>query len=1347
MRGGTAIRLTARVLHGAEHETMAEKHPKKKQVAAPIQSRTTAPADPGTGKNAGFPIVGIGSSAGGLKALKAFIHELPANSGAAFVIVQHLAPNHKSMLGEILAGQTSLTVHELKRNIRAQPNAIYIIPAGSDLSIKNGVLRIIKRDETEHHLPIDRFLTDLANDQGANAVAVIFSGVGADGAMGIRHVRAAGGVTFAQEPGSAEYTGMPEAAIATGCTDFILAPGDIPAELMRVIRHPYVRGEIGAQDDVGEFERIIRILHTATNVDYSGYKKSTVNRRIAKRMAVNKIDDPKAYTRLLQADEEECEQLRREILIHVTEFFRDPDAFAALEKLVFPRLTGAQAGSEPIRVWVPGCASGEEAYSVGCLLLDHLARNGCSREVKVFATDLSDESIATARAGVYPRTAGVNIEPRLLQRYFTVTHETINVGTQLREICIFARQDVANDPPFSNIGLVTCRNVLIYFNRDLQRRVIERLHYALTPPGCLMLGSSEKLSQGTDLFQLLDRKHRIYSRRETERRLLHYEPGKRIVAGHGPGVPAQKPRTQTVFDLRGESERLVMARYGPAGFLLDPQLRILDFRGNVREFLSPMPGEATFDAMRMMAPEIVMEVDIAAQEARATAAPVRRSGITIEREGKAHTYELEVLPVPTPETTIGGYLVLFSREDRHLSPKPATLSEPEAAGEIERLKATLARGHEHVRSVLLEHDAYTEELKAANEEIMSSNEELQSTNEELETAKEELQAANEELSTVNEELENRNDELDSLASDLNNVLIAVDIPIVLVDRDLRVRRFTPPAADAFNLIASDIGRPIANLQSGIDLPNLYALVSEVVSENRRRDLDVQDHEGRWFSLRLRPNAPVMNRIDGALIALIDIDASKRSAAAIIETMQESLLVLDGDSRIESVNPMFCQTFELEADAVESESLFTIGNGRFDTPQWRDLLECQLRDEGGLRNVLVEMVDSRGGKSVYRVSGRHIVSRGIEQSTKLVVINDVTNVTALESELRYEHQLNASLYENLRTVVLILDAEGRVADINPMFTELTGHEIDDLRGREWFEVCVPAGHRAHARLAFDAALAGSRIDSSVDHVVTTAGTQLPVEWYAVRLVDSDDKPEGVLCVGYDLSDRYARESKLRATETQLRALTQRLVQTQEEQVRHLARELHDDFTQQLAALSMTLGTIRGSLGAGETAAKKALDTAAEQAKNVAEALHDMSRRLHPSVLDDLGLAAALSSEADAIRRARDIPVTFASHGVPVALDKSIALCLYRVAQECLRNIRTHAEASAIYIELDGSDDALTLVIRDVGDGFDLEQARHGGGLGLISMDERISSHGGVLEIESEPDIGTVVRATVPLGRSA
>ena len=966
--------------------------------------------------------------------------------------------------------------------------------------------------------------------------------------------------------------------------------------------------------------------------------------------------------------------------------------------------------------------------------------------MKLFASDLSDESIEHARAGIYQRTAGANIEPRLLQRYFTLTNDTLRVGAQLRKICIFARQDVANDPPFSNIDLVSCRNVLIYFNRDMQRRVIERLHYALKPRGYLMLGASESLSQGADLFRLLDRRHRIYERRETERR-LRYEPGKRDTAGHETGARLREPLTPALFDLRAESERVVMMRYGPAGFLLDPQLRILDFRGDVREFLGPMPGEATFEAVRMLAPEVVMEVDAAAQEARATAAPVQRSGIEIERAGKVRTYDLEVIPVLTPDRSIGGYLVLFSAQDRHLRPHAATRSEPAAAGEIERLKATLARSHEHVRSVLLEHDAYTEELKAANEEIMSSNEELQSTNEELETAKEELQAANEELSTVNEELENRNSELDSLASDLNNLLIGVDIPVVLVDRDLRVRRFSPPAADVFNLIASDIGRPIANLQSRIDLPNLCTLASDVVAENRRRDLDVQDHDGRWFALRLRPYTPVRNRIDGVLISLFDIDAVKRSAAAIIETIQESLLVLDADSRIESVNPMFCRMFSLAADAVEGQSLFTIGNARFDTPEWRDLIERRLRDDGEFHDVLLEMDSGCDKKAVYRASGRQITSRGIEQSAKLVIINDVTNERLLESKLHFEHQLNAKLYENLRTIVLILDVKGRVADINPIFTELTGHTIENVRGRDWFEHCVPAASRANAQRAFADALAGSRIGSNVDQVLTATGATIPVEWYAVSLANAEGAPEGVLCVGYDLTDRYARESKLRATESQLRALTQRLVQTQEDQFRHLARELHDDFTQQLAAMSMALGAIRSSLGSDAAEARSALDAVAEQAKDIAEGLHTLSRRLHPGILEDLGLVAALRGEADATRQALDVPVTFASHGIPATLDSSIALCLYRVAQECLRNIQTHAEASAIYIELNASDDELMLVIRDVGNGFDLERARHAGGIGLISMDERVTSHGGVLEIESEPGIGTVVRATVPLGQAA
>ena len=853
-----------------------------------------APSQAGSERRDGhpFPIVGVGASAGGLEAFREFLAQLPADSGMAFVLVQHLDPHFESRLSDLLGKATPMPVQEAEQGLAVSPNRVYVIPPNSNLGIARGVLEVSPRGNGKGpHLPVDHLFRALAQDQQARSIGVVLSGTGSDGTLGLCEIKAAGGITFAQDAASARHAGMPQSAVESGCVDFVLAPQLIAQRLAEVGRHPYLAplaspSELEIAEDGEPLQRVLALVRAAADVDFSLYRDTTIRRRILRRMALHGHRRWPDYVAQLESDPGEVEALYRDLLIHVTSFFRDPELFEALKARVFPEIVRERSPSAPIRIWVPGCSTGQEAYSLAIALLEFLADAPVRPPIQIFATDLSDPAaIEKARVGIYPESIEADVSAERLHRFFRREDHGYRVEKAIRDLCVFARQDVTADPPFSHLDLISCRNLLIYLATPLQKRVLQTFHYALDTPGFLVLGSSETVGESSGLFEPVDRSHRIYRRKATASRSTpHFGQGDRrladAVASREPH-PAARP---SPADVQREADRVLLGRFAPPGVLVDENLDILQFRGRTGAYLESPSGEPTTQLIKMAREGLFLELRNALDEARKSRQTARRDPVRVRSGGETREVGLEVIPIQAPGGGQTCFLVLF--DDRSeaagdagsppASPPPDSTA-PDAAEppELARLRQELAATKEYLESMIEQRDASNEELRAANEEILSSNEELQSTNEELGTAKEELQSTNEELTTVNEQLQTRNFELVRVNDDLTNLLASIDIPVIMVGRDLRIRRFTTPAKKMMSILPTDVGRPVGDLKPVIPVPDLEELIGSVIGTGRPFEREVSDASGRWFALRLYPYSVAGDRIEGAVIVLFDVDERRK----------------------------------------------------------------------------------------------------------------------------------------------------------------------------------------------------------------------------------------------------------------------------------------------------------------------------------------------------------------------------------------------------------------------------------------------------------------------------------------
>jgi two-component system CheB/CheR fusion protein len=870
------------------------------------------------------PIVAVGASAGGLEAFKGLLRHLPTDTGMAFILVQHLDPHRESMLVELLGRQTRMPVLEAGDGMRVESNHVYVIPPDRNLAVLHGELQLLKpiSDEGHKHLPVDYLLRSLAEEAGPAAIGVILSGTASDGTLGLKAIKASGGVTFAQDEHSAQYYGMPGSAVASGCVDFVLPPAEIARELTRIARHPYLleRGRVGRPELLpgsGEqLTKVFTLLRARTGHDFTYYKQATIKRRIRRRMLLHKLDRLGDYLDYLQANQEEIDALFHDITINVTGFFREPETFEALRDAVLPRLVKGRVADAPLRIWVPGCSTGEETYSLAMVILEHLGTRATEVPVQIFGTDIDERAVDRARAGVYLERITADVSSERLKRFFTEVSGGYQISKTIRDMCVFAPHDVTRDPPFSKLDLVCCRNVLIYLGSTLQRRVVQIFHYALKPGGFLMLGSSESIGASADLFQLEHKEGKIYAKKTTAN-MPTYDFAARPYQLENPRpieVPAASRSPES--DLRKEADRVVVARYGPAGVIVNQEMDVLGFRGKTGRYLEPTPGVASLNLLKLLRQELVVDLRNTFNRALKGEVEAAREGLRLRHNGHLELLDLRVLPLKGA-TRERFFLILFEDRGRHpAAPAPdkgREEAEHKNAGgaitavgaRIRELEQELHDTRAYMQSVIEDQESTNEELQSANEEIQSTNEELQSTNEELETAKEELQSTNEELATVNEELENRNAELTASNNDLKNLLASVNLPILMLDQNLKVRRFTPQAKRLLNLIDTDVGRPIGNIRPNVELPELERLAREVMDSMSVKTQEVSDKHGNPYSVSVRPYKTHDQRIDGVVITFFEHAQFDRLSrlATVVRDANDAVAVLDLGGRFRAWNPV------------------------------------------------------------------------------------------------------------------------------------------------------------------------------------------------------------------------------------------------------------------------------------------------------------------------------------------------------------------------------------------------------------------------------------------------------------
>ena len=985
-------------------KTKAQKVRRKPPARASTPPESTPPPDlqHRTGLDpAPFPVVGIGASAGGLEALEQFFGAVGPASGMAYVIVTHQAPGRTSLLGELLAKKSSVAITTAEDGMRLEPNHAYVCPPGGCLSIHDETLSVEMLDVTIRHPPVDHFFRSLARNDGDNAIAIVLSGNGSDGTLGITEIKGNFGMVMAQEPTSARYVGMPSSAIATQLVDYVLPPGEMPAQLVLYVQGKRLLPEHGGAKSSpapdSALGRVLSLLRARTGSDFGEYKRSTVRRRIERRMAVHGLRSIVEYAKFLERTPHELDALFRDLLISVTSFFRDPDAFAAVESEL-GRLIAMKDDDEALRAWVPGCATGEEAYSLAILIKELLSKHGKNLTVQIFATDLDSQAVEVARAGKYPEGIAADVSPVRLQRFFIKDDHGYRVTKEIRELIVFAPQNLIKDPPFTKLDLLSCRNVLIYLEPELQKRLLWIFRYSLRPAGLLLLGTSESVSGFDDVFIAVDKKWKLFQIRESAKgRLPELQAKLRTSLLHGADGHVARSSPRLTPGVATVAERILISSFVPPSAILSERGELIYLHGRTGPFLEPAPGEPSNNVFHMAREGLRLELPAAVRQAAATDEPVVRRGLQVKTNGGFSAVRLSVRKLHEPEALRGAFLATFelATEDGK-QPSRREAKQPGVVGErLTTLEKELERTRENLQGTIEELETSNEELKSTNEELQSTNEELQSANEELETSREEMQSLNEELQTVNSELEERNRALSQANDDMQNLLNSTEIATLFLDDKLAIKRFTTQAKKVFSLIETDIGRPISDLTANLRYDHLVEEATEVLQTLAFREREIQTKEGAWRLMRVMPYRRHDNLIDGLVITFVDIDRVKRAeedaqharayAEGIVEAVSTALLVLDADLRVISANHAFYNQFKTTPKVVVGEALTHLSEGRWGVPELREALERVLNTNETTAEVVFQITLPRLGEQTLHASAHRLPERPGRQPLVLLAV--------------------------------------------------------------------------------------------------------------------------------------------------------------------------------------------------------------------------------------------------------------------------------------------------------------------------------------------------------------------------
>jgi len=1016
---------------------------KPAKTSKPIKADKTKPdstdeKQSGQGSSPDFPIVGIGASAGGLAAFEAFFSGMPADidPGMAFVLVQHLAPDHKSILTELIRRYTRMQVFEVEDGMTVRPNCAYIIPPGRDMAFLNGALQLLEPSAPRgQRLPIDFFFRSLAQDKRERAICVVLSGTGSDGALGVRAIKGEGGMVMVQSLASSEHDGMPRSALATGLVDYELPPAKMPAQIMAYVAQAFgnIPKSAMVQPPKNALKKMFILLRDQTGHDFSQYKPSTIHRRVERRMAVHQIESMDGYVKFLQQDPSEVKGLFRDLLIGVTSFFRDKEAFKTLEQQVIPRLFTGESEKKkkknPIRVWSVGCSSGEEAYSLAMLLAEHQDNLKQSIDIQVFATDIDSQAIATARAGLYPASIAPDITRERLARFFVAEPDgsAFRIHKKIRNMVIFSEQDVIKDPPFSRLDLICCRNLLIYMGGELQKKIIPLFHYSLNPGGFLFLGTSETVGDFNDLFAPLDRKSKLFERKDDHYQTNHaalkfFSPSTRSTAWPLSPTTSKTDRPGKP-SLRELTEQALLRQMSPVAALINSRGDILYLHGRAGSYLEPATGEAgTNNILKMAREGLKHNLTIALHSVVSDQKLVSYSDLRVKNNGNYIFVNLTVLPIAAGSNTgqeTDLYMVIL--EQRQVSELQSARQKDssfdhggktgqpdliDAEARIAALEQELRAKEEYLLTSTEELQTSNEELRSSNEEMQSVNEELQSTNEELETSKEELQAVNEELSTVNSELQTNVSELTRANNDMNNLLAGTGIGTIFIDHDLRILRFTPSATRIINLIPSDVGRPVAHIVSNlVGYDHLVEDIKAVLDTLISKEVEVQTRMGSWYTMRILPYRTLDNVIEGAVLTFVDITEMKKARdelersqklyRLLAQSSTDRICILNSDETYRFVNTAFARELKRKPGEIFGKTLGDLFLPDEDGVQLSLIRRVLAGGEEG--EVLSKSVTGSGEKKAYQLQVKPVGNEHGKPIWVLCLAKDISDSGAGEDQ--------------------------------------------------------------------------------------------------------------------------------------------------------------------------------------------------------------------------------------------------------------------------------------------------------------------------------------------------------------
>jgi len=953
-----------------------------------------------------FPVVGIGASAGGLDAFKKFFSSMPATPGMAFVLIQHLDPTRESLTASLLDACTPMHVVQVDEGMVVEANRVYVIPPNSYMSIRGGVLRLSPPTAPRSlRMAVDFFLRSLAEDRQDNAIGIILSGTGTDGTLGLKEIKASGGMTMAQDPATSQHDGMPRSAIASGCADYVLPAEEMAQAMLAYVRNVAVAATSGASQAekvAGRSEvaadplvETLALLRTHAKFDFTGYKKGTLRRRMLRRMGLRNLVDLPSYVAVLRRDEGEVNALFKDLLINVTSFFREPAAWQYLQEEVLRRVVAEKNADLPVRVWVPACSTGEEAYSMAMLLAEETQAAEKSCLLQLFASDVDAEALEAAREGVYPEGIAAHVSPERLERFFTKGEHTYRVNKELRDAVVFAQQSLVSDPPFSRLDVISCRNLFIYLEPAVQEQLLPLLHFALRDGGYLFLGSAEGVGLQEDLFEPVSSKWRIFRRvGPTRHDRIHFPLASAPAPRAGRGRPGQQSNPSRLAAL---AQSLLLQRYAPACVIVDRAGQILFFHGSTDDYLLQPSGVPTPDLFAQARSGLRIKLRSALQEAVRRNERVVVAGVQMRRGDAFPSVRMSVEPL-SAATGDNEALWLVSLQDEPAAPSTVAVPD-ERHGAVD---AVLVQQLEYeLKSTKEDLQQTIEDLRAANEELMSVNEEFQSSNEELETSKEELQSLNEELTTANSQLESKIHELEAANNDLDNLLTSTEIATLFLDVQLRIRRFTPAATRLFSLIPSDVGRPIVDIAQKFSDADLLSDAAAALEQAVAPKTEIQGHDGRWYVRQVLPYRTRDHRTDGVVMTFSDVAAealleARLYAESIVDTVRDPLLVLDGDLRVRSANRSFYTAFHAVPERTVGLLLSEVLDRQFDVPKLRTHLDHVVRKDRAMEDYELTATFGPLGERIMRLSARRLKRDGIRARLVLLAIEDFTDrVRALE----------------------------------------------------------------------------------------------------------------------------------------------------------------------------------------------------------------------------------------------------------------------------------------------------------------------------------------------------------------